>query len=56
MVTKSHMKNFISSIHTEPPKRGQPVYKLQDAWSQHVIYIGGSTVHVHVVKCILLQI
>ncbi len=35
----------ILTIHFEPPKRGQPLYKGQDAWSQVVLYNGGSTVH-----------
>ncbi len=29
----------ILTIHFEPPKRGQPPYKGQDAWSQCVFYM-----------------
>ncbi len=25
--------------HFEPPKRGQPLYKGQNVWSQHVLYM-----------------
>ncbi len=28
----------ILTIHFEPPKRGQPLYKGQDVWSQGVLY------------------
>ncbi len=38
----------ILTIHFEPPKRGQPLYKGQDAWSHGVLYSGGSTVYVYV--------
>ncbi len=35
----------ILTIHFEPPKRGQPLYKGQDDWSRWCpIYNGGSTV------------
>ncbi len=33
----------IFTIHFEPPKRGQPLYKIQDVWSQGV-HAAGSTV------------
>ena len=29
----------IFTIHFEPPKRGQPLYKEQYAWSQGVLYM-----------------
>ena len=29
----------ILTIHFEPPKRGQPLYKGQNAWSQGVLYV-----------------
>ncbi len=29
----------ILTIHFEPPKRGQPLYKGQNAWSQGVLYM-----------------
>ena len=29
----------ILTIHYEPPKRGQPLYKGQYAWSQGVLYM-----------------
>ena len=35
----------ILTIYFEPPKRGQPLYKGQDVWSQGVLYNGGSTVY-----------
>ena len=31
----------ILTIHFEPPKRGQPLYKGRDAMSQVVLYNGG---------------
>ncbi len=34
----------ILTIHFEPPKRGQPLYKRQNVRSQGVLYNGGSTV------------
>ncbi len=33
----------IFTIHFEPPKRGQPLYKTQDVWSLGV-HAAGSTV------------
>ncbi len=30
---------LIFTIHYEPPKRGQPLYKGQDAWSKGVLYM-----------------
>ena len=35
----------ILTIHFEPLKRGQPLYKGQYAWSQGVLYMEGSTVN-----------
>ncbi len=29
------------TIHFEPPKRGQPLYKGQDVWSQGVLNMEG---------------
>ena len=35
----------ILTIHSEPLKRGQPLYKGQDVWSQGVLYMeAGATV------------
>ncbi len=31
--------HHIKTIHFEPPKRGQPIYKGQNAWSQDVLYM-----------------
>ena len=42
----------VFTIHFEPPKRRQPLYKGLNAWSQGVDY-GCSTVHVHVHVCLL---
>ncbi len=36
-------RNSHFTIHFEPPKRGQPLYKGQHVWSQGVFYNGGST-------------
>ena len=45
------MKNFhIFTIHFGPPKRGQPLYKGQDAWSQGVLYMEDPLTTVHVRK------
>ncbi len=34
----------ILTIHFEPLKRGQPLYKGQDDWSQGVLNMEGSTI------------
>ncbi len=48
------MKNFISWQYIlTPRRRGQPLYKWQDAWSQVVLYISGSFA-VHVQLCLFV--
>ncbi len=39
----------ILTIHIEPPKRGQPLYKVQDAWFQRVhplYYCNNKIIHI----------
>ncbi len=44
----------ILTIHFEPLKRGQPLYTGQYAWSQGVLYNGGSTVLLLIVESSLV--
>ncbi len=32
-------EHYILTIHVEPPKKGQPLYKGQNSWSQGVLYM-----------------
>ena len=43
MVPIEELHVHILTIHYEPPKRGQPLYKEQNAWSK-LSFILGSTV------------
>ncbi len=37
----------ILTVHFEPPKRGQSLYKRQYAWSQGVLYMEVPLLHVY---------
>ena len=39
MVPNENLHILAIHVHFEPPKRGQPLYKGQDAWSQGVLYM-----------------
>ena len=48
MVPNEELHTCILTIHFEPPMRGQPIYKGQDAWSQGAYYYNNTPLLYHI--------